>query len=68
MLLNRASILMKLRRLGEAREDLDRASREVGNPDRSFLVKLGVTAENFKFIFNQLNHYAYLMTPINVFR
>ena len=68
MLLNRASIYMHLKKINEAKMDLDRASDEVSNPDRSYMIKLGISQENLKFIFNQLNHYAYLMSPINIFR
>lgn len=68
LLMNRASIYMNLNKIAEAKLDLDKASKEVANPDRSYLIKLGITAENLKFVFNQLNHYSYLMSPINLFR
>lgn len=59
---------MRLNRVNEAKRDLNRASQIVRNPDRSNLVKFGINAENFKYIFNQLDHYAYLMSPIQIFR
>ncbi len=31
-------------------------------------MRLGINVENIKYMFNQLNRYAYLMTPINEFK
>jgi hypothetical protein len=66
--MNKASILMNLKRVEEAKKNMDWARSAVKNPDRDYLAKLGINAQNFKFIFNQLNHYAFLMKPIDVFK
>lgn len=31
-------------------------------------MKFGISADHLRYMFNQLDHYAYLMTPINVFK
>jgi hypothetical protein len=31
-------------------------------------MRLGINVDNIKYMFNQLNRYAYLMTPINDFK
>lgn len=55
---------MNLKKLSDAKKDLDKANQEIRSPDRSYLVKLGINAQNIKFILNQLDHYSYLMSPI----
>lgn len=67
-LLNRASILMGLQRINDARADFDRAAEELRTPDKASLNQLGINVDNLKYMFSQLNHYAYLMTPINDFK
>lgn len=67
-LLNRASILMGLSHINEARKDFDLAAEQLRVPDKATLIQLGINVENIKYMFSQLNRYAYLMTPINEFK
>lgn len=59
---------MNLQKTSLAKQDFDRAAEELRNPDKNYLMQLGLNLDNLKYMFNQLNHYAYLMTPINDFR
>lgn len=59
---------MNLQKISLAKLDFDRAAAELRVPDKEFLQKLGINVGNLKYIFNQLNHYAYLMQPINDLR
>lgn len=59
---------MNLQRNNDAKQDFDRAAEELRTPDKANLNQLGINVDNLKYMFSQLNHYAYLMTPINDFR
>ncbi len=59
---------MSLEKIAQAKLDFDKAAAQLKVPDKEFLQKLGINVGNLKYIFNQLNHYAYLMQPINDMR
>jgi hypothetical protein len=59
---------MNLQKSNLAKKDFERAAEELRTPDKKNLSQLGLNLDNLKYMFNQLNHYAYLMTPINDFR
>lgn len=65
--MNKVSILMNLKRVEEAKKSMDWARHAIKTNDRSYLSTLGITSENFNFIFKQLDHYSYLINPIDVF-
>ena len=68
ILLNRANIFIKLKNFSSAKRDFEIAAEILRSPDKSFLKTYGISEFNLKFMFNQLNRYAYLMQPLNTLK
>lgn len=51
-----------------AKSDFENAAAILRSPDKTGLRMFGINELNLKFMFGQLDQYAYLMSPIQTFR
>ena len=59
---------MDLNNGGQAKRDFQIAAALLRSADKTGLRMFGINELNLKFMFNQLDQYSYLMSPIQTFR